>query len=371
MNNTVETIGLRVLSVSPNHKASSVNVNTDIKIEFNSDVNPATFEKNFVILEDANGTYKGIGSLNDYSKYGVVKGSATYADKVLTFTPSEPFKTGICYVVMLNDGVKDITGNHLVKKHVSCFYTEKIASYSKCTITSPKYGLITSSVPTFTWPNLGSPSYTFQISKMNTFEILTCDETIVGNQVDEEISYVPERKCFPLEGAYFIRVKAENADWSDFCQIFIKPITDAVIAEEDTPEIQSLDDFLEGLEEPLVILEKFPEPDSIGNSIKTNIVYLKVQGKLDESALRLDDCWVYGETADDTHEEFVHGELVGSWSVVYDSYYDVTYIIFTPNAINEVIEEDESEPEPEPGDDNQQDEEPTETDDNNNTEDEG
>ena len=36
MNNTNESIGLRVLDVSPNNRSSNVNVNSDIKITFTS-----------------------------------------------------------------------------------------------------------------------------------------------------------------------------------------------------------------------------------------------------------------------------------------------------------------------------------------------
>lgn len=42
-------------------------------------------------------------------------------------------------------------------------------------------------------------------------------------------------------------------------QIFIKIITDAVIANEDTPELMHFDEFIEGLEEPIEVLEFFPK----------------------------------------------------------------------------------------------------------------
>ena len=132
MNNTNETIGLRILNVSPSHQTSSVNVNSSIEITFSSDINPASFHKNIVILEDYNKIYKNINSLKDYSQYSVVKGEISYRDKVLVYTPNEPFHTGTCYVVMLSDGITDITGNKMIKKHVSCFYTESVASFPRC-----------------------------------------------------------------------------------------------------------------------------------------------------------------------------------------------------------------------------------------------
>lgn len=358
MNNTVESIGLHVLSVSPINKEKDVNVHSDITITFDSDVDIGTFNRNIVVLQDINGIYDGVTSLNDYSKYAVVKGSIAYADRVLTYTPEKPFDTDTCYILLLNDNITDITGNKLVKKSITCFYTEAVASYPKCVFTSPKYGCITSNVPEFEWENLNAPSYIFQVSKINSFESLLCDEPINGNEVSEHISYAPDPSIFNNEGVYFIRVKAENGQWSNVHQIFIKPITDAVVAHEDTPEIQNLQEFLDGINEELVILERFPVPDSINNPLNTNVIYVKFQGKVDESLLDIDNSWVYGESDDEDHEKYSQGELPGSWSVIYDSYYDVTYVIFTPFD-SDIIQDDElvdDEPNIEPSEPSEQEE---------------
>ena len=336
MNNNNETVGLRVLNVSPNHQSANINVHSNIEITFSADINPASFAKNIVILEDYNKIYKNINSLKDYSQYSVVKGSVSYRDKVLTYTPNEPFHTDTCYVVMLSDGITDITGNKMVKKHVSCFYTESVASFPRCEITSPKYGSIVNAIPEFVWRNQCSESYVFQVSKSNTFELLLCEDIIPGNKIEELIKYKPIFNA--QEGMYHVRVKSENGEWSDIHQIFIKEITDAVVSEQDTPEIMHLDEFLDGLEEPIEILEFFPANDSINISLKTNIIYIKIKGKVDESRLRLDDCYVYGESFDEEHEEYAHETVDGKWSVVYDSYFDVTYVIFTPVNIDEVEE---------------------------------
>ena len=347
MNNQNETVGLRVLSVSPSHSESNVNVNSTIDVTFTSDINPSTLTKNIVIFEDYNKIYKNANSLKDYSKYAVVKGSISYKDKVLTYIPEKPFNTDSSYIIVLNDKITDITGNTLVQKYISVFYTEKIASYPRCEIISPQYGNITSEIPTFKWHNQKSPSYVFQISKNNSFELLLLDEVIPGNEYEDDISYTPEFNA--QEGMYFIRVKSENGEWSDTHQIFIKPITDAVVAQEDTPEMLAFDDFFDGFVDPVEILEYFPQPNSINNSLKTNIVYIKIKGKLDESRISLEDCYIYGESLDEDHEEYSHESVSGSWSIVYDSYYDVTYIIFTPDLINPPEEEEEpSEPVQEP-----------------------
>ena len=336
MNNNNETVGLRVLNISPNHQMANVNVHSSIDITFSSDINPATLVNNIVVLEDYNKIYRNINSLKDYSQYSVAKGAISYRDKVLTYTPNEPFHTDTCYVVMLSDGITDITGNKMIKKHVSCFYTESVASFPRCEITSPKYGSIVNTIPEFVWKNQCSESYTFQVSKSNSFELLLCNETIPGNKVEELIKFKPTFNA--SEGMYHVRVKSENGEWSNIHQIFIKEITDAVVSEQDTPEIMHLDEFLDGLEEPIEILEFFPANDSINISLKTNIIYIKIKGKIDESRLRLDDCYVYGESFDEEHEEYAHETVDGKWTVVYDSYFDVSYVIFTPVNLDDVEE---------------------------------
>ena len=350
MNNLNETVGLRVLSVSPSHLESNVNVNSTIDVTFSSDINPSTLAKNIVVFEDYNKVYKNANSLKDYSKYSVVKGSISYDNKVLTYTPEKPFNPNSSYILVLNDKISDIVGNTLIKKFINVFYTEKEASYGRCEITSPKYGYITSEIPTITWVNQKSSSYVFQISKVNSFEVLLLNEVIPGNEYEEEISYTPNFNA--KEGMYFIRVKSENGEWSDTHQIFIKPITDAVIAEEDTPEMLAFEDFFDNILDPVEVLEYFPAPNSINNSLKTNIIYIKIKGKLDESRVNFDDSYIYGESLDEDHEEYSHEEITGSWSIVYDSYYDVTYIIFTPDLLN---------PEEEPEEENNQEEENNES----------
>ena len=358
MNTTTETIGLKVLSVSPSQKESGVNVNSTIGITFTSDVNPATLAKNVVVLEDCNRIYKNINSLKDYSQYTVVKGSITYSDKVLTFTPETPFKVNMCYILMLNDGIADITGNRLAQKYISCFFTELEASVPPVEIIYPKYGCILSEIPEFVWKNQASRSYVFQVAKNNSFELLLYSDVISGNDVTETITHKPSFNV--QEGMYFIRVKSENGEWSSVHQIFIKPVTDAVVAEQDTPEMMNLEDFLDGITEPVEILEYFPPPDSVNNDLKTNIIYIKIKGKLEEDRIDFGYCSVYGETADEEHEEYSHEEVEGVWSLVYDNYFDVTYIIFSPASLEP--EEKEEEPDDSGNEGGDETEEPSEGD---------
>lgn len=338
MNNYNETQGVRVVDVSPGQREGKVNVHSNVVVTFSADINPSSFGRNIVVLEDYNKIFKNVNSLKDYSQYRVVKGSISYKDRVLTYTPDEPFNTDTCYVFMLNDGITDITGNRMIKKHVSCFYTESVASYPRVEVLSPKYGAICEAMPEFTWKNQGSESYEFQVSKENTFELLLYNKIIPGQKVERIMRHDPE--FIPEEGMYHIRIRSENGEWSDVHQIFIKPVVDAVVAEQDVPEIMHLNEFLDGLEDPIEVLEFFPSQDSVNISLKINLIYIKIKGKIDDSKVRLEDSYVYGESFDEDHEEYGHETVDGKWIVIYDSHFDVTYVIFQPVNLDDVEEKE-------------------------------
>lgn len=327
MNNLNETVGLRIESTNPSHLSTNVNVWHGITITFSSDVDPSTLAKNVAVFEDYDNIYENIESLKDYSKYSVVGGSITYSDRVMTFTPNEKFKTSTKYIMVVNNKITDITGNVLVQKSVIVFTTEETESYPQCKFTTPKYGLITGFVPEFSWEDQGAPSYQFQMSKNNTFELLLFEKFVTEPKIKPDVSL--------NEGMYFARVKSETGEWSDVHQIFIKPITDAVVASEDTPEFMNFEEFMDGLKEPIEILEQFPENGTGNISLKTNIFYIKIKGRIDIDQLDLTDCYVYGESIDEDHDEYAHGNVDGEWTTVYDVTQDVTYIIFTPAEIGE------------------------------------
>lgn len=327
MNNTNETQGIHILTTSPSNKELNVNVNTNISIEFSSDIDVGSLVKNILVLQDTNRIFNSISDLQDYSKYSIVQGNISYNNKILTYTPNEPFNTDSIYIVLLNNDIIDITGNKLKQKYVFSFKTEETASYGPCEIISPIYGNICNSIPTFTWVNQKSPSYIFQISKTNTFETLILDKAIAGNTIDTNISYVPEVDF--KEGIYHIRVKSENGEWSNVHQIFIRPITDDVVALEDTPILQNFDDFLDNVVEPIEVLEIFPSNESTNVSLKTNIFYIKMKGKVDESRIDFSNSYAYGEVLDDDSDEYdSHGVVSGVWTLIYDSYSDCTYLIY-------------------------------------------
>jgi hypothetical protein len=64
-------------------------------------------------------------------------------------------------------------------------------------------------------------------------------------------------------------------------------------------------------------------------------VYLKVAGKLTSADIDFDNTFVTGDLFDLEDEGSInpHGVVSGKWEVVNDLNKDVTYIIFTPDAL--------------------------------------
>lgn len=339
MNNGNETLGLNIISTSPEAHMSNANVNSNIEITFSADVNPLSFQNNIVVFEDYKNVYTKISDLKNYTNFNIVKGTISYKDRVLTFKPEVPFNINMMYIVMLNNGIKDIVGNILNKKFVFAFRTESVASNVKAEFIYPTFGTIVNKMPTFQWKNQFTETYIFQMSKTNTFEVLLEDIFVPGKQESENITYTPNIKV--NEGVYYVRVKSENGEWSDPLQFFYKEITDAVVSMEDTPDSIYLEDFLSELEEPLEVLEFFPNENSLNVSLKTNIIYIKIKGEINQELVKFDDCYVVGEPFDEEdNSEDAHGYVNGTWSAIYDSELDVTYVIFTPVAIT--TEEEQS-----------------------------
>lgn len=362
MNNGNESIGITVVNTNPEAHQFDIATDSVIQITFSADLNRSTLNNCILVFEDYQKIYNGTSSLRNTSQFNIVKGSVSYANRILTFTPNKPLNIDTKYIVVINNNIKDITGAPLIKKHIFAFNTELTKTFGKCELINPKYGLICSEIPEIQWKDNGAPSYILQVSKSNQFESLLCETFVVSmednsfTQKDEfemqpeEIypdEVPPEEQPYVVithtpdfikkEGVYYIRIKPEGGKWSDVLQFFIKEVTDAVIAKDDQDDTLYLDEFLDGIEEEIEILEFFPPDESVNNSLKTNIFYIKMKGEVDESRINISDFEVIGEPFDEEDDEkYAHGIVNGSWTLVYDESQDCTYLIFTP-----VIPEDE------------------------------
>lgn len=399
MNNGNDSMGITVVTTIPEAHQCDIAIDTMIQLTFSADLNRSTLNNCIVVFEDYKGIYNGVSSLKNSIDFNIVKGALTYDNRTITFTPEKDLQLDTRYVVVVNNTIKDITGSPMLKKYIFSFSTEVSKSFGVCEIVSPKYGSINSSIPEIHWKDIKAPSYIIQISKSNQFESLlfetfvvpdknntyqTRNNTVIPqkeinktsssvlyNNTESSVEYFDDGTEFDengevlkedvytmvfmipdivqKEGVYYIRVKAEGGKWSDIKQFFIKEITDAVVAAEDQSDELYLDEFLSDIEDEIEILEMFPEDNSILNSLKTGIIYIKIKGRVDENRINFFNCEIVGEPFDEEDdEEYEHGSLSGSWSTVYDDVYDCTYIVFTPINPDEYIGILETEEEKEP-----------------------
>jgi hypothetical protein len=394
MNNGNDSMGITVVTTIPEAHQCDIAVDTKIQLTFSADLNRSTLNNCIVVFEDYKGIYNGVSSLKNSIDFNIVKGALTYDNRTITFTPEKELQVDTRYIVVVNNTIKDITGSPMLKKYIFAFSTEIAKSFGACEIISPRYGSINSSIPEIHWKDIEAPSYIVQISKSNQFESLLFESFVVPDEnntyqakddmiisqkekaqiqqsnttveyidsIDDIVSEdetVPNDKTYKVvsmipditqkEGVYYIRIKAEGGKWSDVHQFFIKEITDAVVAAEDQSDELYLDEFLADLEDEIEVLEMFPDNNSILNSLKTNIIYIKIKGRVDESRINLFECEVVGEPFDEEDDKaYEHGSLSGSWSIVYDDTYDCTYLVFTPVNPDEyidILEEDTSQDE--------------------------
>lgn len=346
MNNGNETFGLRVnefLLVDDKEEKTFVNVNlySPIKIQFSAELNPSTIVKNILLLEDKFSIYENYDSLKDYSKFGIIKGTVSYKDRILTFMPDVgQLKPNKKYILILNNGLCDILGNRLVKKEVCTFTTSKVRTNLPIVFRSPKFGVITEQIPTFEWDAQDCAYYIFQVSMNNSFELLCYEENIPFNGYLDVtnhpvlVSHIPDMAY--KEGQYYVRVKSDNGQWSDPFEFYLKDITPGLVAKEDQSELLHLDEFLENLKEPVEVLEQFPTKNQLQVGTKTDCMYLKLKGRIPYEEIDFAKATVFGESMDETGEN--HGEVNGTWKHIYDPEEDVTFLVFTPTLTTLVSE---------------------------------
>lgn len=329
MINSIEILGLNVERTYPEPNTTNINVNSVITVKFNAEINTSTLVDSFTVLSDNTLSFTNSNSLKNTENFTQIKGSLTYKNCSLEFTPSEPLKKDTRYLICVKaNGVKDVTGKAMLVDYIGMFYTELTASLPGCTITSPTFGSIFQEIPSFSWADQKTKCYSFQVSKQVSFELLLCDVLVTNKTLnsDADSFYTPSLSL--SEGLYYARVRAINGDWGEPLQFFIKDSTRALVSNEDTAEGILFSDVPTEIE----VIDMFPHENDCNVDTKVNIIYLKVRGQVEAKYINFNDCFVVGDLVDQDEADTVvpHGYLQGEWTVVYDGDEDVTYVIFTP-----------------------------------------
>lgn len=318
---SIDTLGLRVESVLPVPHKIDVNVNSQIIINFNAELNTESIVGSFIVLIDRKGLYTG-GEI-DLSLYEALKGTLTYKDKSIIFTPSNQLDKYCRYIIYVKkNSIKNIFGRVMLTDFTSYFDTEVLATIKPTQIIVPVCNSILTSLEKVEIENVNSDKYILQISKQKTFENVVLDKVFDNNTIEEDFNIG--------NGLYYIRAKAVNGDFGDVSVFTIKSHINTITTDQDLDEDYI---YMPIDNEEVELIGNFPE--GINAHEKSNIVYMKFKGEIDISDIDFYESQVYGELSDEEDVGTIkeHGELDGSYSIAYDSEADETYVFFIPNSI--------------------------------------
>ena len=335
------TDGLTVLTNLPAPNAYDVELDTVITVQLNADINPKSAIGNFTLVEDIEWSFKSVDQLKDRDKFQVVKGSLSYEDRRLTFTPSSALKGNARYVLVLKQGgLKSIDGSILGADYVSTFCTITDSERPKATIFSPLYGERATKVPLFRWENQASPSYLFSISTTPDFSVIV-HETVISREAGEayaECSYQPDTLL--RDGLYYARVRAINGSYSDPHQFYVQAHEKALVTEADFDDSVYYDDFINDQPSNIECIQSFPKEGASNVKTNTTLCYLVLQGLVRSEDIDWQETYVEGLLFDEEDMETPeHGMVEGEWQLIYDEQRDVTYALFDLTSTEEPDDE--------------------------------
>ena len=321
--NTVDMLGLRVESVSPEQFSSNVNIDTTISVSFNSIIDVRTIASSVLILEDSKNVQ--LTSDIDIAKYDIISGDLHLRDKTIIFTPKDKFKPGVRYIIyVMKNSVKDIVGRELIIDYISYFITGSESSLPKCEVIYPTNN---STVKSDFEIEIKNNSYTYivQISKLNSFETTILDMVLDSN-----------KKTVTLEdGIYFIRAKIQNGEFGDVVQVSVNSNEDIIVGNEIEQNRYFEKEYMSKV-------SSFPEENALLVNTKTNIIIAEFDDKIDsfdpyESSvigLLFDEEDSYDSTESNNYIK-EHEEVDGSFIIINGE--TESYLVFSPVELSGVI----------------------------------
>lgn len=323
------TLGLRVETVNPGMYATNVRVDSVIEVKFNSELNLDLVPDNFLILKDTNRKYIRDNNLI-VEDYEILEGLVTYKDKTIFFKPANQLDEKTRYIIYVKKKVADILGNCMVLDYISYFDTEEIRSIERPNIIEPANNSILQSLDKVVISEVDTYRYVVQISKQPTFEIVVYEQIVDGANLEREFNLG--------DGLYYIRARAENGEYGDATVFSIKTHRSTTPTEEDFDE-----DFIyEPYDEKILeLIETLPALKEIQVNPKTNLMYMKFNQIIPAEEIDFYEAIVYGNYTDEDDQfdedlesnSTLHGDVQGSFCIVYDDENEETYIFFLPESL--------------------------------------
>ncbi len=324
----MDNLGLRIESSNPGKYATDVSIGSEVTIKFNSELNTRTIPGSVFLLKDKSKSYKENTMVDLLEFYEIVEGSISYKDSTIIFKPVNQLDKLSRYIIYVKrDKISDILGNVMLSDYVATFDTAYVSYDRHCDILEPNNNQSLETLKKVVIEDLGEDSYVLQISKSPTFENVVYEKKVTTNEVEDDFGLG--------DGLYYVRAKVDNSDFGDSIVFSIKSYVSTATTDQDIDE-----DFIYApFQDPeLELIEQFPELGSVNVNTKTNVMYMKFNKLIPLSTIDFYEAEIYGKFLDDDDQfndksVVEHGDLSGSFTVVYDEKESETYIFFTPDSI--------------------------------------
>lgn len=333
------TVGLQVETLVPAPFSNQVDVHSEIRVRFNSELIVKSIIGNFMVFEDVDWQYNPSQPTTLENKV-MVRGSVSYHDRCIIFKPAESLKPNARYVIFLKaNGIQSITTDRLMAPFSSVFYTQIEGSLPAAKWIYPAHGEVFKKTPTFEWEDQQAHTYVWQLSRHERFDTLVEEQLISSGLVNVSATptYTPTTAL--EDGMYFVRVKALNGHWSETLSFYVQKHQEQFVNYEDANDQPYLEDYQ--IQAPPCVTV-YPKASDLQVSLKTGICYAVFEGRVEPNMIDWDQTFVFCESYDQT-EELSEEEMypVGNWHLVYQTDQDLTYVIY------ELVDE-EDEPGEEP-----------------------
>ena len=331
------TAGLQVETLIPAPFSNHIDIHSEIRVRFNSELIVKSIVGNFQVFEDVDWQYN-FSQPSTLENKVMVRGSVSYHDRCIIFKPAEPLKPNARYVIYLKaNGIQSITTDRLMTAFSSVFYTQVVGSLPKAILEAPFNGEVFKGIPTFKWESQDTHTYVFQLSRHERFDTLVEEKLISSGQseVSAPSNYTPEEML--EDGMYFVRIKALTGHWSETVSFYVQKHQEQFINYEDANDQPYLEDYQTTLPSCVYV---YPDDASVQVSLKTSVLYAIFDGKLEPSDIDWGQTFVSCESYDET-EEVSEEEVYpfGKWHLIYQIAEDRTYLVY--QLLEEVVEDEE------------------------------
>lgn len=320
MLNYVETFGIRVNNTLPSPYAMNVNLNSNIEIEFNTDIDTKTVLTSIYILKDTKRKYVGKDLDITDENYVHIDCKITCREKTFIFKPKSQLEKNTRYIIYVNnEKVKGIvTGQKMLFPFISFFDTEGSQTFRPSGIILPEDNKVLDSVDKIQIEDVGSEMYLVQMSKTRNFDNIIFEEIYDSNVIEKEMNLG--------DGLYYIRAKALNGVFGKVNAFTIKTFHETLVSDQDSDEFF----VYEEIEDELENIENYPTGNDV--STQTSTCYMKFNKLLDRGDIDFSESNLTGTLSDSDDEGNIdeHGIVDCANFIVRDRDKEETYVLFVP-----------------------------------------